>query len=128
VPKVRFSKKSSDSAGSEAAPRRFDLAPMTIAGGTFLGTLRVDEDEDELREPFASLMVRFNEIIASHIEGTMSDEAAGRALGDLVCQDRSGASWTIGATSRQWYRRQRDGSWVATPVEYGVNAGAGLGR
>jgi hypothetical protein len=128
VPKVRFSKKNNGEASDVGAPRKFDLAPMTVAGGTFLGTLRADEDDGELREPFASLMVRFNEIITSRASGEMSDEAAGRALGELMCQDKSGASWTIGATSRQWYRRQRDGSWVATPVEYGMNAGSGLGR
>lgn len=128
MPRMRFSKKNNDVSSDAPLPRKFDLAPMTVAGGTFLGTLRADEDEDELREPFASLMVRFNEVLAARAAGEMSDEATGRALGDLVCQDKSGASWTIGPTSKQWYRRQRDGSWVATPVEYGMNAGSGLGR
>lgn len=128
MPKVRFSNKNNDKSGFEDKSRKIDLAPMTVAGGTFLGTLRADDDDAELGEPFVSLLERFDEIMASRGRGEISDEAAGRALSELVCQDRSGSSWTIGATSRQWYRRQQDGSWVATPVEYGMNAGLGFGR
>ena len=128
MPRVRFSKSTNDKTKDGVSTRKVDLAPMTVVGGTFLGTLRADEEESVLSEPFASLLVQFDELIGAREAGNLSDEATGRALGELVCHDRSGASWTLGATSRQWYRRQRDGSWVATPIEYGINAGAGLGR
>lgn len=95
--------------------------PLEVVGGTFLGTLRGGHDTVELTGVFAKLFERFEELRSQFAAGVLDDKEFGRALVELVCTDREGNYWTLGASSSQWYRKIGDeGEWVATPVDYAI--------
>lgn len=95
--------------------------PLEVAGGTFLGTLRGGDDTVTLTGEFSRIHDRFEELRSQFAAGALSEIDFGRALAGLVCLDAEGNSWTIGASSAQWYRKiGSEGEWVATPVDYAL--------
>jgi hypothetical protein len=123
VAKIKFFNQRG-SVSSQLAPKtKLSSLPIEVVGGTFLGTLRADDDTPELVGEFAEIHQHYQELRAQFASGELTQQAFGRAMSELRCVDRDGNEWSIGATSGQWYRRVgREAKWVATPIDYAIPA------
>ena len=89
---------------------RAETAPV------FLGTRpsRVTT-ADELPPTFVDLRRRFDEVRELYEDDEITREQYADQLSSLTLIDPNGVEWTIGATTRQWFRRTVEGTWVAAP-------------
>lgn len=93
-----------------------DVPTVSSSAGVFLGTLRSEFDEPAaLPAVFARLLDDVEAVLAEHRNGTLDEHATAAQLSELTLTDADGAQWTLGATTRRWYRRTRGGSWLPTP-------------
>jgi hypothetical protein len=73
-------------------------------------------------------------VLGLHAAGRVTPDEAERALASLVVVDAAGTKWSLGATTRRWFRKDVGGAWVlakaptdpqslAAPAEEAVKAG-----
>jgi hypothetical protein len=83
---------------------------------TFLGTLASGHLSGEaLPAEFLELAERFNELYALYEAREITRDQLAGQLRKLRVFDRDDFEWTIGATTRAWYRRTVDGGWITAP-------------
>lgn len=84
----------------------------------FFGTLRSEFDtEEELDAGWEALANAAETIRLAYIREELEAKDVASALGQLKLKDRSGAEWTIGASSGEWYRRtSSNNQWLRTPA------------
>ena len=102
-----------------AAARKPSKAPSGIEREpVFFGTLRSEFDtEEELDEGWEALAKAAETIRLAYIREELEAKDVASALGQLKLKDRSGAEWTIGASSGEWYRRtSSNNQWLRTPA------------
>jgi len=118
-----FSRKDGGSAvpsgGSTPAPGAAPspAAPAVNRTGVFLGSLRSEVDEpDQVPEPFAELSIVHDSIMNAYRRGTLTGAQVGQRIKLLRLRTADGVEWTLGASSKRWYRRLPGGTWkIAIP-------------
>ena len=84
------------------------------ANNVFLGTLRSDLDTpDVLPECFSALASAADTIIERYRTGKLDPAATAALLAELKLSDHESFLWTVGATTRRWYRKVPGGVWRA---------------
>jgi hypothetical protein len=78
----------------------------------FLGTLAPDQAGTELLPSFQSLMDHFEQLWNLYVARQLTRDQFANQLLTLKITDRDGLEWTIGASTREWYRRTVEGKWA----------------
>lgn len=79
-------------------------------------------DETTLHPQLARVAARYDLIWVDLDDGRIEEAQAIEQINDLVAVDDQGVTWHISASTGNWERRSRDGSWVAdTPPHYGLD-------
>lgn len=89
-----------------------------------LGTLRSElDDESDLDPIFVSMQLAHNAVINAYGAQKISSHAAGMILKDLKLKGTDGYYWTIGASTRSWYKRldKESGTWETATEPEGVS-------
>jgi hypothetical protein len=83
---------------------------------TFLGTLASGHPGgDVLPDEFLALVVTFDDLYSLYETRQITREQLAAQLRKLRVVDHDDFEWTIGATTRAWYRRAVDGKWITAP-------------
>jgi hypothetical protein len=91
-------------------PEVSDAPVVGASTGVFLGTLRSEFDEPAaLPSAFARLLADVEATLAQFQAGELDQHATAVALGEHTFTDLHGGQWTVGATTRRWYRRTSGG-------------------
>lgn len=90
------------------------MSPSPTANVTFLGTRPAEiVDDDMLLDNFRAISQKFTELQRLYEDGTLSREQFATQLRGLRVSDEDGFEWTLGATTRRWFRRTGEGTWIA---------------
>lgn len=95
-----------------------DHRPAAPSAGLFLGALPIDPVAagDGMAEEFELIADTVARLLEAHQRGTIRADQVAANLAMLVVTDTHGVSWTVGATSRGWYRRTPGLPWAASPA------------
>lgn len=100
--------------------RRRNNTPRSGAAGSAAGWVPSDggmlrsglDEPEELPVQFEALLERFGVMQTRWDRGEITAQQFAEELARLIVLDSKGNQWTVGARSRQWYRRAPDGGWV----------------
>lgn len=86
--------------------------------GAFLGTLRSEFDEPEaLPRGFNQLQENVAALLEAYEDGRLTKRELAERLARQRAVDHDGGEWTVGATTRSWYRRQGPlDMWMQVPA------------
>lgn len=113
-----FKKKKKDA--GDASPEEVGEQPTDPA--FFLGTLRSELDTPaEISSEFRNLEIAFAKVLTVYQRGLINKEETGEILTNLRISDSQGTQWTLGATTRRWYKRTLGSSWKVTPPPAAAN-------
>lgn len=90
---------------------------MSTAPEVTLGVLRSEFDQNRsVAQPFVDVADVVGELVGAYSRSLLEQDVTYRALALLRLVDESGSEWTLGATTRRWYRRRPAAVWrVAAP-------------
>jgi len=88
-----------------------------------LGTLRSElDDETDLDPIFFSMQLAHNAVINAYGDQKINSHATGMILKELKIKGTDGNYWTIGASTKSWYKRKSgdEGVWEIAPEPEGI--------
>lgn len=88
-----------------------DVFVVASTPGAYLGTLTATAAQ--LPDGFAAWERACEEALAKYASGEVSRTAALTRMSALVLEDSSGAEWTLGAATGQWFTRTAGSDWAA---------------
>jgi hypothetical protein len=94
-------------------PKNETRRTRVTAKGVVFGAL-VTDDGRSLPPEFARFAETFNGLLDAYVRHTIDAETLAERASAMRVRTADGAEWTMGTTSRKWYRRN-GGPWVESP-------------
>lgn len=88
---------------------------------SYLGSLRSEFDDDlVLDSSFEKLLIEFEKVRLAYINHKLNDIDAANLFKKLSITASDGSEWTLGASTKRWFRRFSGSMWEYSPAPNGV--------